>query len=251
MRTCSSSQTVPVLFLAAVASALWTGVVGAGTQSGAVIALHAAPHTKNSPCVSPYNPEVAVLECFNFRTDWPLASPCDLYLVVAKGNPEPGVASLSCGILYQGAVEGAATLTDAIGVDVYTWTGCTSGPTYYYPDLSDPDAWPASGAGIRLTWDPTIDCRTQTVGGAGVQAVAGAFYVFAYSPDFFQVTPSRHSPTPGILQVGDCTGEQSTLSMAHCSFVKFSPTDQGCNPCLHQAGPVETSSWSRLKTIYK
>ena len=86
-------------FLVAMTAVMLVAVLGtpawAGSQDGAVIALHlqAHPLKGGDPCV------MDALCCSDFVTEGDLFTSYDVYLVVAKGNPQPGVAALSCGIL--------------------------------------------------------------------------------------------------------------------------------------------------------
>ena len=238
-----------VLILAFVAAFVlgWAATdVMAGSQDDAVIALHAQLHPQKGgdPCV------MDAVCCSDFVTQWPLFSSADVYLVVAKGNPNPGVAALSCGILYNNGEMGASTKLDQVGVDLYSWTLCTSGLEFTNSPTGDTaDEWPASGGGNRITWNAQTDCQVTECGGDGVHALAGSFYVYAYSDDVFQVIENRNLEG-GVyeFQVGDCTNAVSDIPWPQAAGAVGFGAGAGYNPCT--AVPVQTSTWGKIKTQY-
>ena len=100
------------------------------------------------------------------------------------------------------------------------------------PTGSSTDEWPASGGGNRLTWDSSIDCQTTTLGMDGVHAVAGSFYVYAYSDDLFQVTPNNNLSTAPELQVGDCSEAVFDLQLSPGGGGLRVRVDLGVQPLL-------------------
>mgnify|MGYP000455444216 CR=1 FL=1 len=235
--------------------AVMSGPVLAGSQTDAVIALHLQTHLqKGDPCT--VDPATQGTACSDYVLQGDLLTSYDLYLMVAQGNPVPGVGAISCGIVYNDGGCGATTLDDAFGVDVFSWQLCTSGldfPNGCLPGVEN--EWPASGGGNRITWDVSLDCRTTGPGTDGVQACAGVFYVYAYDQDYFQITPNNNLVS-GIpeLQVGDCNNAVSNLLVTQTGFVWFSTgaTEQGCNPCLTDCIPiaVENTTWGQIKRRY-
>ncbi len=223
----------------------------AGTQDGAVVALHAATHaTKGHPCDSPYQPVNAGVACKDFNTAWPVEMACDVYLVAIRSDPETGIGGISFGIRYNNGQTGGETRSDLNGVDLYAWTQCLfccEQPEY--PDPGDPDGFPASGAGIQLNWRTPTDCQGGVIGSDGVLAVAGVFYLYAYGADVFEIIPNR-TDNPGVdeFQMADCSGQVTDLPYPEAAGAVAFGTGEGRNPC--QPSPVEASTWSRLKIRY-
>ena len=91
-------------------------------------------------------------------------------LCVFNGDSEEGVAGLQCSLDYDGG--------SGSGVEIDRWVNCA---TFEIPQ----DNWPNPSAGNRITWDRVDNCQKSEPGGAGngVTAVAGFFYLTAYSPD--------------------------------------------------------------------
>jgi len=191
-------------------------------HSDAKIALHAQPVARGLSCsMAP-----AGIPCSDFVTNASTHAGYELYMVVgqftevdALGDPA-GVAGIGCGIAYDGV--------DGRGADVFRWTLCA--------DLSFPSStWPASGSGIRLIWDHNMDCQTTVVGGDGVHAVAGSFYVYAYGEDVFQITPHLKLVSGPELAVVECSYDALTYELDPDArgAVRFSEsgTEPGYNPC--------------------
>ncbi len=217
----------------------------AGTQDGTVVTLHAAPHAvEGQPCWPWFSMVEDGLSCRDLTTTWPLQTPCDVYLVLARGKPDPGVAGVSCGVLYNNGETGVSTLADGEGVDVYSWSDCTSGILF-----PGPDHFPSSGGGTVIRWNLTTDCQTGVVGNDGVHAMGGVFYIYAYSDDVFEIIPNReHNPGVDEFQVGDCNGQVTDLPYPEAAGAVAFGSGTGYNPCL--AVPVIPTTWSRLKTRY-
>ncbi len=216
-----------------------------GTQADAVVALHAGTHLMkgDTPC------DWGGLACSDFVTEWPLMSSANLYLVVARGLANPGIAGLSCGVLYNGGAIGGATKGDGFGVDLYSWTLCTSGLEFPNSDSGLPaDEWPASGGGNRITWNALTDCQVAEIGGDGVHAIAGSFYVYAYNDDLFQIDMNRNLQSPDEFQVGDCNNSITDLPWpSHAGAVGFGAME-GSNPC--GPIPVQPATWGQIKSQY-
>jgi hypothetical protein len=92
------------------------------------------------------------------------------------------------------------------------------------------------------------DCQRTVIYPDGVHAVAGAFYVYAYSPDTFQITPNNNVSAGPELAVVDCglipivTNLSQSLPQAAIGF-GGSP---GHNPCAGSI-PVAPTRWGALK----
>lgn len=147
------------------------------------------------------------------------------YVLVMKGNATEGIAGLQFGITYDGA--------PTRGVDIYYWNSCT---TLQFPMAN----WPGASSGNLLTWDFNVKCqRAEPDGpGTGVVAVAGYFYLGAYSPDVLRLTPR---PVDGMAKVVDCgTATESLLEggavhhdpsvLGYASF-SVDGSVPGYNPC--------------------
>ncbi len=186
----------------------------AGTQDQARVALHLKEHTtKTSTACTTWSPAGEGRPCGQFVTRAYLGGGYDVYLVVAHGDSTAGVAAVECRVEYNG--------TDQQGVDVFGWTLCA--------DLQSSDAaWPDAGTSNRITWSSISACQRTVIGGEGVHAVAGAFYVFAYSPDVLSVVP----PSTGFA-VKDCRGTSSLIEQGVPKIAfSSSATVDGHNPCL-------------------
>lgn len=245
-----------VLMIAALTAAVSIMMVGstfAGTQPDCVFAVHAKAHTtKGTTVCTTWKPAVA---CSNYNTNWPLGVNADVYLVVAKGLVTPGIAGMSCGIQYDNAL--------GSGIDVFGWTLCadlefTNGAATCPPDLP-PCEWPIAGGGNRITWVMTTNCQRTVYAPDGVHAVAGSFYLYAYSPDVFQITPNLNLQIPE-LAVADCAASTTLFdlttndAMKRAGSVGFGPVEgyAGCNPCIDNCAPVpvKPTTWGRVKTQY-
>ena len=100
-----------------------------------------------------------------------------------------------------------------------------------------------------MTWEPVGNCQT----GA---AVAGFFYLAAYSPDVLKVIPR---PADEIAQVATCDPiVEHTLTPNDLGYVAFSPgaVVPGCNPCVRNCDeaapvPVRPTTWSAIKSLLR
>jgi hypothetical protein len=184
------------------------------------ILLHAQGVTAKNACGALNLPD-----CDGVNTAADLAS-LDVgpyyYVYLMGGRPfnYPGPISLMrCGITYQNNQVG--DISDGQGVEIYSWNLCA--------DLEFPHpvgAWPRAGSGNTFVWSQD-NCQ------AGLFAVAGYFYVGAYSADILGVTghPSIAN-NPSHLE--DCMGYRTDVSFGHLGHVAFSAgaSDYGCNGCL-------------------
>ncbi len=207
----------PLLLGAVLAALLVPRAASAGTQDGAVFALHAQTHTTKTPNIcpsgtAPADPNSAGLPCSQYNVGHvPLNAGQDVYLVVARGNETPGIAGLSCGV--------SATAN----VGILGWNLCA--------DLDFPNGgWPASGGGNRITWSPGTNCQRTVIGTDGVHAVAGAFYVYAYGFGDLSIT-RNNGISPPELTVADCAAAQSEITWAP-SAVNFGQHAVGFSTCV-------------------
>lgn len=211
----------------------------AGTQDNAVISLHVKSHAvKAIEVCTTANPNTNLVPCSQYVLTGGLSTALDAYLVVANAAAGAGIGGLSCGIEYNG--------NTGEGVGVFAWTLCA--------DLefknSGPDGeWPQSHGGNRITFETTTNCQRVEIGGEGVHAVAGAFYVYAYGDDTFRVTPNRNLVNPE-LAVADCAASETQLDTTgtKSATAAFGAATGAFNPC--QGVPVETTTWGKIKSAY-
>ncbi|HEX7879850.1 MAG TPA: hypothetical protein VF720_10595 [Candidatus Eisenbacteria bacterium] len=200
-------------------------------NSGARILLHSRIYTTKNVCAIGQLADCGTAAVNN----QPLYPPARFtYLLAGKFGD---VGALQCGIQYdQGAPDGDA---NARGVDVWGWTLCA--------DLESPSTapiWPKPGSGNLISWNAATKCQ---VGGT---AVAGYFYMGAYTSDRFQVTPR---PSDGLARVYDCAGASQDLTAAALGSVGYG-TRQGYNPCSASGPPsleVRPTTWSQIKTLIR
>lgn len=214
------------------------GFVRANTQDQTSIAFHAQAHsTKTITICGANNPNTQGLACADFVTQWPIGSGADVYLVVAHADYDAGIAGMSCGIAYNSNVR------------VFGWELCA--------DLDFANgAWPASGGGNRITWSPLTNCQRYSPTPAipfSVQAVAGAFYVYAYGDGFMHITPNNGLVIPE-LKVADCDAVESYVNgLLHIwdatGFMGFgSYPGHGVCQSVTPPVPVERVTWGHIKS---
>ena len=167
-----------------------------------------------------------------------LFTPYYAVLCVFNALPDEGVAGLSCGIDYQGAT--------GSGVDIADWTLCADG--LYFPTGSG--EWPKARTGVRITW---VTCQQEVPGGSegGVTAVAGFFYVTAYSNDRLQVTTNNDLDSGPELKVAKCPPEprEYSLPISQAGSVGFS--DDGSETGTLDCQPLDVeTTWGRIKDLY-
>lgn len=213
----------------------------AGTQDGAMMVLHVQAHTtKNSTMCTTAAPTVP---CSQYRTGWPVRTLADVYLVVVRAKPEPGIAGMSCGIDYDGR--------PGQGVDILGYQLCAD---FEFPSAGLNGDWPAADGGDRINWVSTTNCQRMVIDPDGVHAVACAFYVYAYGPDFMGVTPNRNVASGGELAVADCSASITPIyrgTTQECAGVVFG--GEGCNPCLRfgcWCPEVQPTTWGRVKRSF-
>jgi len=147
------------------------------------------------------------------------------------------LSGIQCGIDYdQNRIDGR---NNHERIDIVSWTLCAS----LNFQSGSPRPWPAPGSGNLITWDATTRCQT------GATAVAGYFYVAAYSPDILSIIPR---PADAVAKAADCASVERVITPTFLGTARFSddPNLQGYNPCGagHEV-PVERTTWSRIKTL--
>ena len=209
----------------------------AETNDYAKIIMHIVPAAGTLNC----NSSKGKIGCDNMKTQGNLNQPYYAFVCVVDGDANKGIAGAEFGIEYNSARNR--------GVDIYDWNLCA---TLQFPT----DRWPASGTGQLITWDAQNKCqRDEPVSGKGVLAVAGYFYLTAYSPDKLALT-RRAISTPPAARVADCSSAEylvdgfgTNFTQSHLGFVSFSDgaTVAGWNPC-GLAKPIVNTSWGGLKS---
>lgn len=224
------------------------GMVSAGSalavnnngQQQSVVALHAVHHSKANFGCGELDQNVP---CGDFVKTWPTFSGADVFMVVAEADSALGISGVSLGILYDAATQS--------GVDVFNYVYCADLQYTNSPDGNVLHEFPYSGGGNRLIWVRTTNCQRHVVAPYGVQALAAAFYLYAYSPDQFVVDMNRNLQTPDEFQVVDCPGPAlSDMDWpSHAGVLDFGGS-AGYNPCTDIVVPTENTTWGKLKSQY-
>jgi hypothetical protein len=235
---------IPVVLSLAVAGSASAQLNNGQEQS--VVVAHAQPHNTKGISCGDWNPDMS---CLDFTTAWPIQSGADVYFIVANADSVLGVSGVSLGVDY-GNTPGVQT--DGQGCDVFGYAFCSD--LQYTNGISDTDVtteFPSAGGGNRLIWVRTTNCQRHVVYPFKVEAVACVFYVYAYGPDHFIVDMNRNLYTGPEFQIVDCPGPAlSDMPWpTHAGYVDFGG-GSGYNPC-YPGGPVEGSTWGKLKTQYK
>jgi len=168
-----------------------------------------------------------------------LLTPYYAVLCIFNADPDSGVGGVSCGIRYDGG--------SSSGVDIWGWTRCADGLEF------PTDNWPNSGTGTRITW---LTCQLDAPDGfeGGVTAVAGYFYITAYSPDQLEVTPNNQLTSGPELRVLHCggggTGAEVSIPEDQTGSLGFSDdeSEKGELPCIKIIR--EESTWGAIKSLY-
>ncbi len=212
---------------------LWAGPAPGATQPKVKVALHVRPHVAKAivACLPAGEGGTAPtdLPCAHFEPYGGLLTGYDVYLVAAGGDPFYGILGMACGVGYDGA--------PAKGVDVFGWTLCADLDLH---SQGGSGRWPESGGGNQILWLPG-NCQTGTVPGypdAGVQAVAGSFYVYAYGADTLRITEEIAGYRRQFAVV-DCANRTTELQYAAMGSAVFTSGTavKGCNPCLEPCAP--------------
>ena len=128
---------------------------------------------------------------------------------------------------------------------MFGWTLCAD---MEFTNAGAYGEWPASGGGNRITWSLVDACQRTVIDPDGVHAIAGAFYVYAYSADCLWVTRNENLTVPE-LAVADCTAQATYLGYRHAGWVGFGC--EGWTPCEGWfIIPTEPTTWGRMKTKY-
>ncbi len=203
-------------------------------QGNAKIFLHVtAPTAKNACATQPV--------CSGAAAQVPGLVPTAYFAYVMVGDgytngaSRSGIGGIQFGIRYNN--------TPNAGVDIYSWAHCA---TLEFPSTG----WPAPEGGNLITWDGTNNCQ-RTLVDFGAAAVAGYFYLGAYSTDQLQIIPR---PVDNAAKVANCYGAESLIAGSGANVFP-SPLGVagfggvgGYNPC-GLVVPVENTTWSRIKAM--
>jgi hypothetical protein len=225
--------------LAVLAVGLGAGVAEAGSINNAKIALHlVTPSVKTTAICTTTNPIVQNIACSSYNPTGAILTYYTMYLVIGQiVSPDDtlagGIRGLALGIKY-------TTPTGTVGTSV-SWTSCG--------DLEFPNGnplWPESGGGNTITW---ADCKGTDIPPDGSHVLAGAFTVYAYAADTFQITANNNLAN-AALAIANCSGAQVETPLDHAGFVRFGGL-LGCNPCLAPCFvPVAPTTWGKIKSQY-
>lgn len=218
------------IILAAVAALglVWSGSASAQPEAPAIM-LHVGAVTSKGPCDQPSD------TCSELTTVGDASnSTYNVYLIAVPGpDMNNRLSGAEMGIWYETGLN--------TQLQVFTWTRCA---TLDFPS-TDP-AWPSPGSWNTVTWSPEACNEMNTEA-----AVAGYFYVSAYSPALMTVTPN---PNTGAFKVAQCPNGEINLDANRAGWVSFggasSQSDNdGCNPCVETCEPVaaRTTTWGGLK----
>lgn len=213
MRSLSAGHGARVLIALSALMFLGSTPVQGGPNSSAVLALHATGVAMKNQCAVGRQP------CTSLRTEWSTYNPVTgegagfTYVLVMEANATEGIAGVEFGIAYND--------TSLEGVDFFDTGGSYPGWTSCADLTFAETGWPASGTGILLTWNPTTHCQQVEPGGTGtgVVAVAGYFYVAAYSADVLRITPR---PSSGLASVSSCAGVEDIISTDRLGSAAYS-----------------------------
>jgi hypothetical protein len=229
------------------------------------VASKAIPNLCDNPATTTiepnYSPNYTNTPCYNYDTWCEPRGAGQVYVVVAKATE--GVSAASFGLTYGGS---SHTGIDPTWV---TWTPCADGLSFPSGDGVH-GLFPNPGGGLRITWNPSTSCQTQVIGSAGVHAVVGVLYVYAYSSDVLRITPNNNvGPTPE-LAVSNCAGVVTDLFQIWGPYIWPSLVgtvgfidQRGSNPCALYGPelktlvsspcttPVRPSTWGKVKSRYK
>ena len=162
----------------------------------------------------------------------------NVYLIASRGTL-PTIGGLECGITYENGEPG--DMRNGAGIDILEWTLCASAQI----PAGQAPVWPAPGSGNMIAWDVSTDCQV------GNKAVAGYFYLAAYSADALRLTPP---PGQSEAHMVACDPISVPMSAADLGYVRFSSDTsvKGCNPVLEACAvvPVRAATWGGIKALF-
>lgn len=184
----------------------------------AKFALHVKTRVDKSTEICTVNdPNSQGIPCSQYTTAWPAGVSADVYLVIGQVN-SVGVNGVRLGIDYNGA--------PGAGLDEFGWTLCTDG--LEFPNAGPNGVWPAAGGGNTITW---LTCQQTVIDPEGIHAVVGSFYLYAYGPDTFSITPNNNLLSGAELQLSDCNGQITDFPLDTITGAVDFGGGYGVNPC--------------------
>lgn len=215
---------------------------GAASSTQAKIALHlATPPAKSTQTFicQTASPVTLNTPCTSYVIDGALNTDYSMYLVVGQISPTDTLEALAGGI--RGITLGIQYAGGTSGIKINSWTTCA--------DLEFPNGspqWPASAGGNVMTW---VDCQGTNIDPDGKHIVVGAFSIYAYGADVFQITDNKNLANPA-LELADCNGATFNVDPLHAGFIRFGG-GSSCNPCLTPCiVPVTPTTWGKIKSQY-
>jgi hypothetical protein len=214
----------------------------ANTHEEAKIMIHAVPVAQagGRPC----NSSKALAPCDQMKVAGNLSEPYYAFVCITDANSGPGIAGLQFSVKYSFARN--------VGVDITEWVNCA---TLEFPFPNKENWYKNASGGNLITWAADVNCQRYEPSGAGtgVTAVAGYFYLTAYTPDRLEIVPRS---VDGWAKVADCNSGETLIAgpgapirtRPYLGWVEFSDgaVTAGHNPC-GLAKVVVPSSWSGVK----
>ncbi|MDZ4804033.1 MAG: hypothetical protein SGI90_04100 [Candidatus Eisenbacteria bacterium] len=195
----------------------------AGLNQNAKIFMHVGPVVAKNGCTQ------VPTDCRNASVAGNVGSFYHAYVGVGNFSDSVGVAGCQFGIQYNDA--------SSAGVDIFNWTLCA---TLEFASNN----WPLNNSGNLVTWDPVSNCQL-----GPNPAVAGFFYLGAYTPDRIALIPR---PGDGRAKVASCLSVEDDLTgqtPSPLGYIDFG-TGPGYNPCSTIV-PVANATWSAVKSLIR
>ncbi len=229
---------VSAILMAPVSQLSFAAISHAAGNSQSSLALHIAPATATNPCAPSGLTRYTVRE-FTPSLSFPGGGPFFyVYLLACNGSEVSGISGLECGIQYQG---GYSPGGGSFPINVFGWNLCA--------DVQAPTGpWPAPGTSNLLQWAPG-NCqraRSEAADPYSVIAVAGYFYVAAYTQSEMRIVPRLDSSQANVLS---CDGRVDNLVgyvPGRLGVAGFQAG--GYNPCYPGIIPIRSMTWSHIKT---
>lgn len=204
----------------------------------AKIVIHLVPATGGTIGCSSSKAGIA---CDKMKTGGDLNQPYYAFVCVIDADPTVGVSGVQFGVEFN--------RSNNRGVDIFDWKSCG---TLEFP-AGGREWYKSAGGGNLITWDVTRVCqRIEPSPGNGVVAVAGYFYLSAYSDDRLRLIKR---PGDGQAKIADCAAQEYLIEgfgisypRSHLGYASFSSGAQepGYNPCGDNQ--YRKTTWTGVKT---
>lgn len=207
-------------------------------ETDAKIVVHLVPATGTIGC----NSSKGRVACDKMKAEGDLNQPYYAFICVIDADASVGVAGVQFGVEYN--------RSNNRGVDIFDWNNCG---TLQFP-TGGSNWYKNAGGGNQITWDVSRGCPREEPGGAGtgVVAVAGYFYLSAYSDDQLKITKR---PVDNMAKIADCAASEYVVEgfgisypRSHLGYATFSSGAQttGYNPCGDNQ--FRKTTWTGVKT---